>query len=289
MKKYLAMMCAAMLCVCCLALAACGGGTSSSAAASGSGSSASASASEASSAAQPSFVGEWKFAALEYQGMTLAGDLSAVIGQDMDVSLVIKDDGTGTMSFQGESADLKWTQKDASTITLTVSDADASSASSSASASASASDEPQSIDVVMKDNALFMEMNDADIQGTIIFTPDGVYADAKIIDLASATPIKSADELVGDWTLCGVNMMGVSVYGDPASLAAIAGDTDVNASFTKDGKVTMMGEEMQFSVESDGAYLTVEDAKLPVKSLDGDIVVDLSAYAGTDIALVFGK
>lgn len=281
MKKYLALMCAAMLCVCCLALAACGGSSSSSAAASGSDSAASASAAEAASSAsassaatEPTFTGDWKFAAMEYQGMTMVGDLSAVVGEDIDIAMTIKDDGTGTMSFQGDSTDLKWTQKDASTITIT----------------AEADEDKTLIDCTSKDGALFMTAPIEDMEdATIIFTADGKYAGAKEIDFANAAPIKSADELVGDWTMCGVYMMGVSLYGDPADLATIAGDTDISASFTKDGKASIMGEDTTFVVEADGAYILDGEDKVPVKSLDGNIVVDLSDMLGSDMALVFGK
>ena len=76
MKKYLAMLCATMLCVCCLGLAACGGSGSGSAAASGS---ASASASASSSSAAVSYAGDWKFAGMEANmgsgTVTMVGDL----------------------------------------------------------------------------------------------------------------------------------------------------------------------------------------------------------------------
>ncbi len=282
MRKYVAIVCAAMLFVCCLALGACSGGASSSAA-SGSASAASASASSAS--AQASFAGDWKLAAVETQGITMAGDLEAVLGQGNNLSLSIKEDGTGTMTFGGETADFKWEQKDASTITVKPE----AQADSSASSASSESTTQKTADVTMKDGALFMALEEDSFSGNAIFTKDGTYADAKIIKTDEAKPITSADSLVGTWTLCGMNMMGISMYGDAKALSAMAGDTDTTMVFDKDGKVTMMGSEAQYTVGADGASITEGSTSIPVKALGDDIIIDMSDMLGMEMVMVFSK
>ena len=262
MKKFLVMICAAMLCVCCLGLAACGGGSS---AASGSASA------SASSEAAPTFPGEWKLAAVEYQGLTMAGDLSQVMGEDLNINMTIKDDGTGTLVYQGESADFAWTQKDASTITIAPTD-----------------NSSESYDATLKDGALSMT---APVEGTemnLIFTADGTYAGATEIDLSKATAIKSVDELVGTWQLCGMTYMGASLYGDPATLASIAGESDTSITFDKDGKVSLMGSEVSYTVDANGASISESGITLPIQNLNGDIAIDLSSV-GVDMVMVFSK
>ena len=293
MKKYLAMLCATMLCVCCLGLVACGGGSaSSSAAASGSASASAASASasaasasasaasasasaasaSASSAAPASFAGNWKLAAMIYQGITMSGDFSALAGQDVDISIAIKDDGTGTMTYQGEAADFTWEKKGDNVITLKPTGEDT-----------------QTLDVTMKDGALFMTAPMENMEAEAIFTTDGVYAGATEIDMSKATPIKSADELVGNWTVCGLSMMGMSMYGDAASLSAVAGDTDVTATFTKNGKATIMGDEGTFAVDANGATVTFDGVSLPIVALGDKVAIDLSEALGTNMVMVFSK
>ncbi len=279
MRKYVAMLCAAMLFVCCLALGACSNGGSASASASGSASAASASASSAS--AQASFAGDWKLAAVETQGITMAGDLEAVLGDGNNLGLVIKEDGTGTMTFGGETANFKWEQKDASTITITP-EATSSSASSGSTTQKTA-------DVTMKDGALFMALEEDSFTGDAIFTKDGTYDDAKLIKTADAKAITSADSLVGTWTLCGMNMMGISMYGDAKALSAMAGDTDTTLVFDKDGKVTMMGSDAQYTVGADGAAITEGSTSIPVKALGDDIMIDMSDMLGMEMVMVFSK
>ena len=289
MKKYLAMLCATMLCVCCLGLAACGGNASSSAAASGS--SASASASASSSAADPTavFVSTWKLAAIESQGITMAGDLAAMLGENATMGLVIEDNGKGVMTMGTESADFTWVAKDDSTITITpVAKSDSSDSSASASAS-STSTTLTSVDVTYVEGALFMEMSQDSFTGSAIFTADGTFGGAKLIDTAAAKNITSEDALVGKWTLCGMNMMGISMYGPADALASLAGDTDVTVTFEKGGKVNLMGQEATYTVGADGATVDMSGVKVPVKDLDGDIVIDLTDALGMDMAMVFEK
>lgn len=209
---------------------------------------------------------------MEYQGVMISGDFSAVAGQDVEMTISIKDDGKGSMAMQGESVDFTWTKKDDATITIKP-----------------ATEDGESIDVTLKDGALFMTAPMDEVQAEAIFTPDGTYANAKEIDMSKATAVKSADELVGTWTACGLSMMGMSVYGDAASLTSIAGGTDMTATFTKDGKVTVMGGEGTYTVDGNGAVATIEGAEVPIKVLDGNIALDLSGATGMDMVFVLSK
>ena len=272
MKKYLSLLCTAMLCACCLALAACGGSSGASTAASGS----AASGSAASVAVDPAekFIGDWKFAALEYQGMTMTGDLSAILESDELMTLSIKGDGTSSVSINGEAAEATWEQKDDNTITLT----------------ATAEGETRSFDIAYADGVLSMDMSDEEIQGKALFTADGVLQGAKEISTANATPITSAADLEGEWKLCGINMMGVSMYGDAESIAAVAGDsgTETNIAFSAD-KATFGGQDMSYTVDENGAAISESGITMPIMKLDDStIIIDMSAI-GMDMVMAFSK
>lgn len=301
MRKNLAMLCAAMLFACCLALGACSGGGSSSAASSGSASAsagASSASASASASAQASFEGTWKLAAVESQGITMAGDFSSIIGSEQGMSLTIKADGTGEISMNDETAPLTWTQKDATTITIDAKNADGSASNASAeagSASAEAGSDASeaahglTTDVTLKDGALYMDMTQDSFSGTAIFTADGTFAAAKEINSAAATPITSEDALVGSWTLSGMNMMGISMYGDAKDLAAMAGDSDMSLSFEKGGKCNLMGSEATYAVSADGAAITESGMGIPVKALGDDIAIDMTDLIGMEMIMVFSK
>ena len=245
MKKYLALLCASMLCVCCLALAACGGSASSSAAsasASGSAASASAAASTSSAAASSSaaaadpqqlFAGEWKLAGLQSQGVTMVGDLGAILGNG-EVRFVLNADGSASVT---------------------------------------------------------MTMENDGFNGTMILTKDGTYAKLTTIDAEGAKAITSESALIGNWNLCGVNMMGVSMYGSAEDLAAVSGDSDMTLVIEQGGSAKIMGGDATWSVGSDGASISIDGVTIPVQALDnGNLVVDASGITGgMSVVLVYSK
>ena len=274
MKKFLTVLCASMLCFCCLALAACGGGGASSSAAS------SASSSSSAAPADPAekFIGDWKIAAAKMNGVTMVGDFTQLLGEDSSsISLSIKKDGTGSMEFAGDNADITWAQKGDDAITVTPT---------------TESDSITTVDVAFEDDALKMEMKDDEFSGTLIFTADGKFADAKEISIDGAKAITSEDALVGTWKLTGANMMGVSVYGDADDLTAVMGNIgDMTITFDKGGTATAFGESTTWTVGADGATLTSAGTEIPVKALGDDIVIDAGATLGgtTQILMVFSK
>lgn len=296
MKKYLAMLCATMMCVCCLGLVACGGGSSSSAAASGSASASasasSASASASSASAEADFVGTWKLAALESQGVIMTGDLSAMIGDETGFALDIKADGTGSMSVGAEAVEMTWVKKDANTITVTpVQSASASAESASASAESASAESavPTTMDIVYEEGNLTLEMSDETMTGTLWFSKDGTYEDAMNISIADSKPITSMDALVGTWRLSGINMMGVNMYGTADALSAIAGGADTSLTIASDGKVTMSGQETEVTIDATGASIASGGMSLPIVDFHGDIIVDMSGVLGMEMMMLFTK
>jgi hypothetical protein len=301
MKKYLALICAAMLCVCCLALAACGGGSGSAATASGS---ASASASSSSATAADKAVGSWQLAAIESQGITIAGDFSMFLGSNDKITLNIEKDGKATMSMGSQTANLTWEASGNDIKFKKDESASASSASASASASSSSTSSSPFFDdsssssseftATIKDNALVIDISQDGTSMSMIFTADGTYADAKVIDVNKADKVTSESDLVGDWKLSGMNMMGISMYGDPSDLSAMMGSTaasstDLTAKFEAGGKATLMGEACTYTVDSNGATISMSGQSLPVKKLGDDIVIDFSGIYGMDFAFAFSK
>lgn len=297
MKKYLALICAAMLCVCCLALAACGGGSGSAAPASGS---AAASASGSSATAADKAVGSWQLAAIESQGITIAGDFSMFLGSNDKITMNVEKDGKASMSMGGETANLTWEASGDAIKFKKDESSSASSASTSASDSTSNpffdSSESGSSEFTanIKDGALIIDISQADQSMSMIFTADGTYEGAKIIDPSKADKITAEADLVGEWKLSGMNMMGISMYGSPSDLSAMMGSTDTSAAdlsvkLEAGGKGTIMGEACTYTVDSNGVTVSLSGQSLPIKKLGDDIVIDFTALYGMEFAFAFSK
>ena len=282
MKKYLALLCASMLCVCCLALAACGGSASSSAAsasASGSAASASTAASASSAAASSSaaatdpqqlFAGEWKLAGLQSQGVTMVGDLGAILGNG-EVRFVLNADGSASVTMGEDTADATWKTTGDTTAEITVND--------------------NAVPLSYEDGAILVTMENDGFNGTMILTKDGTYAKLTTIDAEGATAITSESALIGNWNLCGVNMMGVSMYGSAEDLAAVSGDSDMTLVIEQGGSAKIMGGDATWSVGSDGASISIDGVTIPVQALDnGNLIVDASGITGgMSVVLVYSK
>ena len=281
MKKYLAILCASMMCVCCLALAACGGNAASSSASASASASAAESASVSSVAADPSeqFIGDWKLACIEMQGITVTGDYSAILGSESTetMGLTIKEGGTGSMSFAGDATDITWELKGDDTIAVTPT---------------SESSSMEAVDVVAKDDSLQMTMSDDELTGTVVFTKDGTWADAKEITADAATAITSESDLIGTWKMSGASMAGMTMYGDADALSAAMGtELDSTLVFEQGGKAKAFGEDATWSIGSDGAVIESSGIQIPVKALGDDLVIDGSSFMGGSVTflMVFSK
>ena len=318
------MLCATMLCACCLGLAACGGSGSSSAAASGSASasasasSASASASSASASASSSsaavdYAGDWKFAGMEADlgtgKITMVGDLEAIasaFGSDtstMAFGLTLNADGTGKFVGGDESYDVAWVGNDKG-VTLTPAKGDDSASASAASASASAASESasaesdnafgnfgDSIDLVYADGVLSLTMDQDGQSATVYFSKDGKLPGATEIKAENAKPITSEADLIGEWKISGMNMMGLSIYGDDDALGAMMGSSGTDTSLTIEagGKGTMSGSEFTYTVGADGAAMESGGITVPIKSLNGSLLLDMSDAIGMPMVIAYSK
>ena len=280
MKKHLSALLAIMLCVCCLALAACGGSSSPSSTKADSGSSAAASskATEEATAEDPSekFIGTWKLAGAETQGVTLVGDLSSMnVGS---AQLVIKDDGTGEMSMDDQKTAFTWEQTGDNTLTLAL---------ESQSKNETIDKAPE---VIYEDGLLKIAIEANDQSGALLFSTDGKIEGMASLSMDDATAVTSEDELIGSWKISGVSYGGAYMFGDAASLAAINGSEEMVVTFDKDGKATMLGDEAKWSIGDDGAVIEDDSGlSIAVKALGDDILMDVGAAFGMDMVMRFSK
>ena len=289
--RFVALIAILCLAMACFGLAACGGGSSSSAAsassAASSGASSSAAASSSASASASSaatttdkFVGTWKVAALQSQGVTMGGNLGEVTGVDEDTDLVINADGTGSMTFSGDKVDIAWTENKEG-ISIKPSNAENAELAGE-------------ITATYEDGALFVTMAMDGQEGMLIYTQDGTYAGVKQISMEGAKAITSESELLGTWKLAGLNMMGVSMYGDSESLSAAMSSMDPYLKFDKDGIATWSGMSCTWKVDASGSTLTYEglngQATSPILMSDDGIVIDASGImSGLELIELFEK
>lgn len=291
-KRIASTIVAGCLSVACMGLVACGGGTASSSAGSAGGaSSASVSTDSGSTTSTKTFVGKWKIAAAQLNGLTLAGKFGQIIGADENSGLEIKEDGTGTLTLGGETDSLTWTEAGADTIDITV----------KSSAAGSETTVPQSTRITAKDDALFLTIKQENQEGSLIFTADGKYAGAMEINLDEAKDITSESELIGTWNLVGMDMAGITMYGEGDALQQQLGQAGSSAStlltLEKGGSVKTGSEtsgSATWAVDSKGATMTMDglDGKvnLPIKKLGDQLAVDYTQLlAGLQIVFVYGK
>lgn len=286
-KRIASTIVAGCLSVACMGLVACGGGTAGSAAAS----SASVSTDSGSTTSTKTFVGKWKIAAAQLNGLTLAGKFGQIIGADENSGLEIKEDGTGTLTLGGETDSFTWTEAGSDSIDITVKSDKAGSETTV----------PQSTRITAKDDALFLTIKQENQEGSLIFTADGKYAGAMEINLDEAKDITSESELIGTWNLVGMDMAGISMYGEGDALQQQLGQAGSSAStlltLEKGGSVKTGSEtsgSATWAVDSNGATMTMDglDGKvnLPIKKLGDQLVVDYTQLlAGLQIVFVYGK
>ena len=277
MKKRMTLLITALLCATALVLPACGGSSGS---AGGGGTAA-----EEKVDPSAKFVGTWKFAAAQIQGITMTGDISTFIeGADDGIILTITEDGKGSLALGEDSADLTWELTDDETITLTV------DKKSDDTSTDEIIDESQPVPVKYLDGALSMEMKNEDMSGAMIFSQDGTWAGATMISADSLTEITDSKDLVGEWKLTGVTMQGVCMYGSAEDLSSIVPtDTDTTISINDDGTAKAMGEDMEWKVDDSGAKLVAGGSELPLKAYDGGIALDMSGFFGAELVMLYSK
>jgi hypothetical protein len=213
--------------------------------------------------------------------MTMGGNFGELSGIDDSTNLVINADGTGSMTFEGETVAFGWTYDGNNSISLKSTDANNTALQ-------------EAVSVTYEDGALMLTMEMDGEEATLIYTQDGNYAGAKQITMDGAKAITSESELIGKWNLVGLNMMGVSMYGDAESLASAFGGSDTSITFEQGGTATFSGQSATWKVDSNGATVTFEGlsgtADCPIMMLDGDLVIDASeTLGGMEFIELFSK
>lgn len=212
-------------------------------------------------------------AAAVFQGITATGDFSALLGSEANMSMDIQAGGKCVANFEDEETEMAWKLKDDNTISIEWRDSDTLK------------------DIKYEDGVLSLDLSDDSVEGIVKFTKDGTYAGARDISSSKAVNFTSEDEIVGEWTLSGMGMSGVSMFGDPEMLAKFSGEvTETKVVFEKDGTATLFGEKATWAVGADGATTTMADAAIPLKNLDGDLLIDVSsAVPGVDLVFLLSK
>jgi len=231
------------------------------------------------------FTGDWKLAAAESQGVYMAGNFTELLELSDEgngnVTLTVNADKTGVINLGDESADFTWEMKSDDVMTITPqTDTDKVG---------------ETADISYKKEALWLTIEQEEQEASLIYTKDGIFPDAKDFRLTDATPITSDKDLIGKWSLSGLKLMGIAMYGEGEALKNAANGVDMYIDFREDGKADISnGSGGSWEVSSEGATITYSDSMgthtLPVLKLGDDIVVDSSELLnGNEYLMVLSK
>ena len=209
----------------------------------------------------------------------MGGNFGQMTGMSEDSNMIINADGTGKLEFDENSGDFAWTQEGADSIWVSPQSDEVST--------------QQAILVTYKDDALFVPMEQDGQTVTLIFTKDGTYAGAKQITLDGAKPITSESQLLGKWTLVGMNMGGISMYGDAEAMKAAMGGTDASLTFKESGTIEQESGEATWAIDANGATMTSTDITgtntVPIVAVGDDIAIDYSQTYGMEFIILMSK
>ena len=231
------------------------------------------------------FTGDWKLAAAESQGVYMAGNFTELLELSDEgngnVTLTVNADKTGVINLGDESAGFTWELKSDDVMTITPqTDTDKVG---------------ETADISYKKDALWLTIEQDEQEASLIYTKDGIFPDAKDFRLSDATPITSDKDLIGKWSLSGLKLMGIAMYGEGEALKNATNGTDMYIDFKEDGKAEISnGSGGSWEVNSEGAAITYSDSMgthtLPVLKLGDDIVVDSSELLnGNEYLMVLSK
>lgn len=276
MKKQLTMLLAAALCASSITLGACGSPAPADNSAKTEATTTDEKKEEAVDPAEK-FVGDWKLAYIEVNGVTMAGDLSQMFGDTEIPTLAIDKNGTGSMALNDDEGTLTWKLVDDNSISIVMDN----------------SEEKKEIPVTYDEQkaTLSLTMEDDSMSGTLFFTADGTSKDVVAIDISQAKDITSADEIAGEWKMSGAGMNGMFMYGDAETIASISGgDFDPALSITADGKITLNGSTLDITIDENGASVGVEGVSLiSLKTYEDKLVMDISSVMGSPFFVLYSK
>ena len=172
------------------------------------------------------FTGDWKLAAAESQGVYMAGNFTELLELSDEgngnVTLTVNADKTGVINLGDESAGFTWELKSDDVMTITPqTDTDKVG---------------ETADISYKEDALWLTIEQEEQEASLIYTKDGIFPGAKDFRLSDATPITSDKDLIGKWSLSGLKLMGIAMYGEGEALKNAANGVDMYIDFKEDGK-----------------------------------------------------
>ena len=281
MKRHLTLLWAVLLGVSMMGLPACGGSGKTEGAAP-------AEVEEAKVDPAEKFVGEWKMAAMQFQGMTVVGEFSKILDTDATMNLTLSEDGTGSMTMNEDEASLTWELVDDETAALTVVREESGDEGSDDLESVVSEDD--TLNITYQDDGLLLELKDEETEGSVLFTTDGTAPAYPVLSIDDATAITSADDLVGEWKLTGMNFFGATMYGEAETLAEMVGDSaDTTLVISEDGNAKIMGEDVTWSVGEEGATIDFGGTEVSLVSLGEGVAIDFNEVIGMDMVLLFTK
>ena len=199
----------------------------------------------------------------------MAGDFSQLLGNEANMTISLKEGGTGSAVVNDETQDITWKAENDSTVSMV---ADGST-----------------ITGVVEDGIMKVEMQDSNFTGEMLLSKDGTVPAIKEITADGAQAITSEDALVGAWKLSGLNIAGMTAYGDAEQLAQLAGGADTSMTIEKGGTGTLMGETVEWSVGADGAAVSMSGFEIPVMASGDEVMIDLSEAFGGTFIMLFSK
>lgn len=288
MIKRLRFLCAVMMCVSALLLPACGNGRQAPAQ---KGTAAEVEAESNENAAQSptdgSFFGVWKLAAAHTDGLTIAGDFSMLFRDVESITMELRDDTTATMSFGDIDVDFMWEKADDTNLRVVRSSNEADEEVTGVLGAY------ESADLSLKDDSLVMTLGEGDEVSTeLIFTMDGTLKGYEPLATNKASDIAASDDLIGEWKLSGLRISTVTLYGAADVLAELVdSSTDTTMTINEDGTGTVMGSSFTWKREGETTVFSYDGDTVTVKTLDGDIILDMTNMLGgkVDTVMRFAK
>lgn len=235
------------------------------------------------------FVGTWKLAGIERQGMIIVGDVSSMLSDGQGEALfVVNADGTATLAFGEETSDgLTWILNDDGVMSVIPNNPDQSIGT---------------MTVSYDKGALIMNVENGEESGKIYFSQDGTLADMPTIDTATATAITDASKIQGTWKLSAITYQGMTAYGDMAAFTEMIGMTlegggVMTITFADDGTATLGPTTGTWEATADGVTFTEDKTSensisltADVKALGSDLVLQTSGeLESLGVAFVFSR
>jgi hypothetical protein len=124
-------------------------------------------------------------------------------------------------------------------------------------------------------------------------TLKGMRTPGAEVDTPGGVIMASADELVGEWKLTGQLVGGLFITGETDKLLEYTNEGFASASFKDDGTCTLLGYDVTYSVGENGATIDTKGGSIPVKTMEGDLIIDLAPISddasGTEAYLRYSK